>query len=293
MRGTIALAALLGLLSLGSIARADVELQNDGFTSGGQAVFQSGFAPGEAGASRFVAPASTQQLLKVHFLFGGTDPSTRTITLQVWDDTAGTDAPGTQLYSADFQVTGSQTAMQEIDVTADNIMVPMQFRVGLQFMDNMVQTIARDADGINASKNFILSGTWFKSNSLGLTGDWILRAVVTTAAGGGPDAGVGGGGDAGVTGGACQGNSSCPTGQYCDLAHSTCTFDCRMSSDCSSGATCNSLGQCVGGKGGGCATDGGGAGPGVAGMLFGLGMIVLMARRRRPSPRGRRRGREP
>src|SRR5262245_53655919 len=95
-------------------ARADTELKNDSFVSGGQAAFELGFAKNEIGASRFVAPAPGLSLLRVQLLWGGNSTATRTVTLKVWDDTAGTDAPGVELTSQDFDVTGSDNAMSEL-----------------------------------------------------------------------------------------------------------------------------------------------------------------------------------
>jgi len=51
---------------------------------------------------------------------------------------------------------------------------------------------------------------------------------------------------------ACKTNAQCPEGQYCGSL-GFCTLDCRKDSDCP-GATCSSLGKCVGGP----SFDGGG-----------------------------------
>jgi len=268
------LASTALVLVITSTAAADVELQNDGFVSGQQAGFQAGFVAGEAGASRFHAPEAARQLLKVHLLYGGATTA-EMVTLKVWDDSAGTDTPGTELHSADFQITGSNTAMQELDVTADNVIVTQQFRVGVVFMTAGVPSIARDTDGtISAADNYIMAQGlgWTKSQALGLTGDWIIRAVISGAGGpGGPDAGPGGG--------ACAGNGDCAVGSYCDLTSHSCTFDCRSAADCQSG-TCNSLGMCIannGGGGGCCRTDRGGEGA----TVLALGVLLLIRRRRR------------
>ena len=58
--------------------------------------FQGGFVAGEIGASRFVAPEAGRTLLKVQLLYGGATAQ-RTVTLRVFDDSAGTDAPGAEL----------------------------------------------------------------------------------------------------------------------------------------------------------------------------------------------------
>ena len=259
------------VLLVATPVRAD-ELQNDGFASGDTVSFQAGFGVGDIGASRFIAPEAGRQLLKVHLLFGG-DTAQKTVTLKVWDDTAGTNTPGSELASSDFQLTGSDSALQELDVSGMNITLTQQFRVGLVFPYAGPPSIARDTDGtINADKNFILdtSAGWQQSSTFGLTGDWIIRAVISGTGNGGADAGV--------IGGSCNSNAECGTGTYCDLSAHTCTFDCRTAADCGEG-TCNSLGMCVGGKsGGGCCESG--RGSNLGGLVLGLGIFVLLRRRR-------------
>lgn len=301
--------ALLAFLALSTAtAHAQLELRNDGFVDNQAAGFQGGFVDGEIGASRFVAPSAGRTLQNVRFLFGG-GSGTRTITLHVWDDSASTNNPGVELFSGDFDVTASNMAIQDIDLTSSNIVVPAQFRVGIEFQHSGLPCIARDNDGnINASRNYINaiiggSGQWFQSQTFGLTGDWIIRAIVSDVmppidagidapaiidaptvidapgidAPGGIDAA--GGPDAGADD--CQGNGDCAVGSYCDPATHACTFDCRMDDDCP-GGTCNSLGQCVAGTDdgddGGCCSTGDG---GVAGALGLGGLVALLIGRRR------------
>lgn len=282
MRGLIVLAALL---VLPAVAEAQVELKNDGFQNGEQGAFQAGFVTGEAGASRFVAPEAGRVLQKVVFLFGG-DTTSQNVTLRVWDDTAGTDVPGPQLYSGGFQVTGNDSAFQSGDMSAMNVVLPVQFRVGVQFQHSGLPSIARDGDGtIAADRNFLLADVgggnfqWFRSMTLGVTGDWVIRAEISATRGSSStDAGVTA--DASIEGGApCNGNAQCETGLYCDLDLRTCTFDCRTPDDCG-GNVCNSLGQCVGfdGDGGSCGCRGS-DGRGGLGLVLGLGLFLVVRRR--------------
>jgi len=263
--------AVVGLVALASTARADVELQNDGFVSGDTGGFQAGFVSGEIGASRFVADAPGHQLLKVHLLFGP-DAGTFTVTLHVWDDTSGTDAPGSELFAGDFQLMGSSSAVQELDTAAGNVTLTQQFRVGIEFHHDGAPSIARDVDGtIAQDKNYMMAAGvgWVKSSALGLQGDWIIRAVVS---------GAGSGPDGGATGGPCNGNADCPVGNFCDVANHACTFECRTDDDCG-GGSCNSLGQCVGGNdGGGCCQSSSGSS---GGILLGLLVLAGLGRRRR------------
>lgn len=264
--------AVVCLLSVGT-ARAG-ELKNDGFNSGDTGGFQAGFVSGEIGASRFVAPEAGDQLLKVRLLYGPDATGQFTVTLHVWDDTGGSVTPGAELGSADFSLVGSSSAIQELDVTAMNITLPQQFRVGLEFHHDGAPSIARDVDGnIAQDKNYMMAQGlgWIMSSTAGLQGDWIIRAEVSGAAT--PDGG-------GSTGGSCAGNADCPVGNFCDLGAHTCTFDCRTDDDCG-GGTCNSLGQCVGGDSGGCCqSSGGGAARGGI-VLLGLAVLGVLVRRRR------------
>lgn len=166
-------------------AAAEVLLKNDGFVDGGTAVFQGGFVTSEIGAVRLIpAGPFPMRVNRVQFLFGP-NPVTQTITLHVWDDAAGTNDPGTELFSGDFQVTGSTTAWQEINLASDNVLVAGQFRIGIEFQHDGAPSIARDDDGnIQAPRNFIYTPSvpgWFQSNLFGVSGDWIIRAYVDTA----------------------------------------------------------------------------------------------------------------
>jgi MYXO-CTERM domain-containing protein len=251
-----------------------LELKNDSWVDNTAADFMGGFAVGEIGASRFVAPDPGRQLLKLQLLFGPDAASPSTITVHVWDDSAGADAPGTELFTGDYQIMGSSSAIHDIDIAATmNVAVPAQFRVGIEFHNKGAPSIACDTNGNQAGKNFIKESTlgWTKSSTLGVPGDWIIRAFVSDVGSPSPDAGAGG------TGAACNGNPDCPAGQYCDNGVHHCTFDCRMDSDCG-GGTCNSLGQCVGGKSGGCAIDGGDA---AGALAIGMAGVVFALRRRR------------
>jgi len=174
----------LPMLVLSAVAAAAQEtlLQNDGYVNGQPVTFQGGFVATEMAGSRFV-PAGTApwRVNRVQFLFGGAT-SAQTITLHVYDDTADTPTPGAELFAGNFAVTGSNNAMQEIDLTSDNIQVTGQFRVAIEFQHAGLPSVASDVDGtINATRNFIFvppSPGWLPSNLLGLTGDWIIRAGV-------------------------------------------------------------------------------------------------------------------
>jgi len=268
------LSALAVVCLLAGTAHAETELQNDGFNSGDAVGFEAGFVTGEIGASRFVAAAPGSALLKVHLLFGPDASGQFTVTLHVWDDTAGGATPGAELGSADFSLVGSSSAIQELDATPMNITLPQQFRIGIEFHHDGSPSIVRDTDGtIAQDKNYMLAQGlgWIMSSTAGLKGDWVIRAVISGGAA--PDGG-------GTTGGSCAGNADCPVGNFCDLGAHTCTFDCRTDDDCG-GGTCNSLGQCVGGEAGGCCETGSGGAASGGIVLLGLAVLGMVIRRRR------------
>jgi hypothetical protein len=107
------------------------------------------------------------------------------VILHVWDDSALTDAPGALLYTDTIQMTGSDAFMQELDLTVAGITVDGPFRVGLEFQHAGPPSVARDADGITADRNFIEAAGlgWVEASTQGVSGDWILRAVVDSLPG--------------------------------------------------------------------------------------------------------------
>jgi hypothetical protein len=286
---------VLALVCVASSAGA-VELRNDGLDAGQAVRFQAGFVAGEAGAVRLTSPFQRSKLQSVSLFFGGGDAGARDIVLHVWNDAAGTD-PGSELFAAAYNVTASDSALQVLDVSADDVVVPATFRVGIELTEANLPSLAIDSDGITANANFINAQGlgWIGAATLGLTGDFIIRAEVTEApadggvdagpdAGrpdaGSPDAGPADSGvpDAGPTptdaGTRCASNTECATGTYCDTAVGQCTFECRLPTDCGSGSTCNSLGRCVKESASGCGCTS------VEPVALGLALLLALRRRR-------------
>jgi hypothetical protein len=167
-------------------AASELELGNDGWFPGEAAGFQIGFLAGETAAVRLVPDGPCPCPIEaVRFLFGGAE-EIETVTLHVWEDDAGTDDPGTELYSGPFEIAGFDQALQEIDLSSQVIEVDGAFRVGLEFSHAGLPSVARDDDGgITADRNFIDEATagWVESSTVFVTGDWIIRAVFDTAPG--------------------------------------------------------------------------------------------------------------
>ena len=157
-----------------------VELKNDAWTSGEQASFQSGLVAGEIVASRLVpAQECPCEVTSISFLYGG-EQATRTVTVKIWDDSAETLAPGTEIFSASYQLVSSNDTLQTIDLSSAPVTVDGAFRVGIAFQNDGLPSAATDEDGTtNETRNFLFSGdTWFLSSNLQLTGDWIIRATI-------------------------------------------------------------------------------------------------------------------
>lgn len=282
----VAVAAVLGLAATASAET----LQNDGFVDGQAVAFQAGFVAGEQAAAVFTpSSANSWKLDNVQLLFGGAS-TTQTVTLHIYADT-GADNPGAELFSADYQLTGANDALSEIDLSSDNILFTGDIRVSIELQHTGPPTFASDTDGsIAADRNYIEAdgAVWVQSNLLLVTGDWVIRANATEQGGGGPvaDAGpsssvpdAGAGSDAGgSTGDSCALNSDCTNGSYCG-DDSTCGFDCRVDIDCSGDSVCDEVGRCAEPESsdGGCNTSG--STP--IGLLAGLFMSMLLFRRRR------------
>ena len=171
----------MALLLLLSSPVAATELINDGWSDGQPAGFQAGFAIGEIGASRFVPAGPCPCFLsQVTLLYGG-DSLTRTVRVHVWEDGSGTADPGPEIYAGDFELIGADNALQLIDLSVSGIFVSGPFRVGIEFFDEGLPSIARDDDGNNQpGTNFIWAGVlgWWDSRDLLVPGDWIIRATV-------------------------------------------------------------------------------------------------------------------
>jgi hypothetical protein len=291
----IATSVLLLLLVLVPAAGSAQELVNDGFDPGDTATYSAGFVAGEIVASRFT-PAGPGQLTRVTLLFGGAAGTGATVTLHVWDDTGGL-MPGADLHTSDFALASDDAAFQELDLSGAGIFVSGPFRVGIELQANGPPSVAHDDDGtVSAADNFIYAstGTWSRSETVGIAGDWILRATVLpepdagVALDAGSEADVGAGLDAGALDAAVamdastpesRSNADCELGQYCG-ATGVCSFDCREDSDCAGGTTCNSLGRCVAAApASSCGCRAGARGPGGLGLGL-VSLAVLVLRRR-------------
>lgn len=225
-----AAAALLVGLSASTAHAEEIELKYDGFVDGGQATCQQGFATGDEGAVTFSHDAD-YQLAKVQFLFCGAD-TTETVTIVVYRDTGGA-VPGEVVFQGDYPIQGSAEALNEINFLAENLVFSAgeSFRFAVRLQHDGPPGLGNDTDGTSmGGVNWIydtLSGSWADSSGFGVTGDWIVRAVIDTLPSGAGGTGtmpaattsttmVGAGGAGGAGGGvsddASDGEESCSCG---------------------------------------------------------------------------------
>jgi hypothetical protein len=188
----IRVSAILILLgTTGGPASAERKiLQNDSF-SGTAVITQLGsFVEQEYAAASFDAdPADYPfRIEKVRALvLAPIDGTIAMVSVTVWEED-GNAAPGTVIHTSTygFQVESSSSAINELDLSCENIIIDSgRVRVGIRW-EYVGDTIglAFDDDGIVALTNslfalFPITGWWW-ADTLGVTGDWIIRLEIET-----------------------------------------------------------------------------------------------------------------
>ncbi|MBI4705442.1 MAG: hypothetical protein HY744_30475 [Deltaproteobacteria bacterium] len=300
MRTTVSVLLATVLAALAARVEAEViELQNDGVEQEGTVGFQKGFAEGEMGAATLGPVDEGYRINKVHFVFGPKQEGSETynVTVHVYEDTGETD-PGEELYVNAFQVEPSSEAMQELDMSGDDILMEAKssFRVAIELMHTGLPSIARDNDGsCNGGRNWIYGepapqpkGWYDFCTDLGGDGDWVIRAEVETGAAGGAG---GAGGGAGASGtGAAAGSGAAPTCQPSE------SLTCIGADGCTGTQICSAAGswgacQCAAAgepdEDGGCGYSlPGRSAPGRAALVLGAIAALALAGARRLRRRG-------
>ncbi|MCU0304382.1 MAG: hypothetical protein MUC56_10035 [Thermoanaerobaculales bacterium] len=162
------------------------ELANDNFPGVGSVACQIGFVEGESAAAKLTADLGDYpyQIRKARMLICPASTSGFVI-LRIYEDNTGTVLPGPLLYEEIVQVTGSDAALNEVDLTLAGIVVPSgSVRVELEWFQDSPPGVAADIDGYFANVNYIFAvpGGWFYANQLGVLGDWIIRLEIETDA---------------------------------------------------------------------------------------------------------------
>jgi len=180
-------AVLVALVSAAPVTATIKELANDSFIGVGSITCQIGFAEGESAAVKLTAAAGDYpyQIRKVRMLICPASTSGFVI-LRIYEDNTGTVIPGPIIYEEIVQVTGSDDALNEVDLTLQAIVIPSgSVRVELEWFQASPPGVGHDLDGYIANHNYIYAnppGAWFYANQLGVTGDWIIRMEIETGA---------------------------------------------------------------------------------------------------------------
>lgn len=180
------LAVLLAFTMAAPAAAVVKELSNDSFAGIGSVTCQIGFVETEVAASKLTADPSDYpyQILKVRMHICPASTSGFVI-LRLSEDNSGTVLPGPTIYEEIVQVTGSDDALNEIDLSAENIIVTGgSVRVELEWFQNSPPGVSNDHDGHVPNANYIYAvppGFWFYADQLGVTGDWIIRMEIDTS----------------------------------------------------------------------------------------------------------------
>ena len=167
----------------GEVDAAIKELSNDSFSGMGSITCQIGFVEGESGAVKLTADPGDYpyQVKKIRMLICPASTSGFVI-LRIYEDNTGTVLPGPLLYEEIVQVTGSDDALNEVDLSLSGIIIPSgSVRVELEWFQNSPPGLANDLDGFVPNVNYIYAdppGAWFYANQLGVMGDWIIRMEI-------------------------------------------------------------------------------------------------------------------
>ena len=182
----VSLAMILTLTMAAPAGAIVKELSNDSFSGIGSVTCQVGFDEGESAAVKLTAdPADyPYQVLNVRMHICPASTS-GFIILRLYEDNTGTVLPGLLLYEEIVQVTGSDDALNEVDLLANNIIVASgSVRVELEWFQDSPPGVSNDLDGFVPNANYIYAvpGIWFYADQLGVLGDWIIRMEIETDA---------------------------------------------------------------------------------------------------------------
>lgn len=156
-------------------------LQNEKFGTGGKASFVSILKPGDEVAVVLGPVDQPFRVTKIFFLFGGSSGK-GIVTLKVYQD-VGTADDGGVLFTASFEVQGSDAAFQEVDLAQVGGVVAVpggNVRVSIQVQHAGLPSLGFDTSA-NAipGRNWInRSGVWSDIGTAGIRGNGIIRATV-------------------------------------------------------------------------------------------------------------------
>lgn len=192
----IVISALAMALACTAASAAEVTIRNDGLNDFGSAAIVWGFVPGEKAASWLTSPCDGTLRAVQIFWRSPTGTAAQQIHSAIEIFRSGTfPNPGelAETIAGPVLQDGALNEWRHLDengliplavpVTQDETFV-VSFTFDTQPLPNLDPSITRDADGIQSHRNALYarlsSGTsmWMDSSALGLTGDWVIRAVV-------------------------------------------------------------------------------------------------------------------
>lgn len=178
---------------------AEVTVKNDSLTDFGSAVVVGGFAPGEMAASWLTSPCNGN-LRAVQLFWRSPSGTTGQSILPTIDilRSGSFPTPGV-LAQAIIGPVLTDGVLNEFRYLDDNMAVPLivpvtmneTFVVALRFETAVGAgdaSVVRDLDGNQSGRNALLAEispgnfVWFNSATLGVQGDWVIRAVIDCAA---------------------------------------------------------------------------------------------------------------
>lgn len=187
---SVALGAGL-LLAAPRVQAQSVEfLQNDGYSSGAFTCNTGATGADDVVAAKFTAPLNKYpySIDRVRVLTCGS--FTGYVAVEFWQDNGDTAPPsGPSLWAplTAFQIGGGAPAFYDIILTNEFPPAPMitsgTVRVGLVNLLAGGTGFGADTNGIQSHRNFVRSGTtftWDFAESLGVSGDWILRLGIVS-----------------------------------------------------------------------------------------------------------------
>jgi hypothetical protein len=169
----------------------EVTVQNDSLTGGSEGSIQAGFIAGESAAAWLMSPCDGNIVAVQVFWrsYYGTEPQSLEDSITIYGSGAFP-SPGAQLAVIEGPIM-TDSVVNEFRYHDENQTIPLivpvtdgqTFVVSFKFLNSpppLGPSVVTDVDGCQAGKNaiFAIPGGWINVCLLGVTGDWVIRAVV-------------------------------------------------------------------------------------------------------------------
>lgn len=189
---TFACAAMALLLPAAPRA-AEVTVKNDSLTDFSAAVIVAGFVANEKASAWLTSPCNGNVRAAQVFWRSGSAGSGQTFGRSIQIARGGTfPTPGAVQQTIEGPVLTDSDLINEFRFLDENSSIPVNvpvtqnetFVVSFEFdaaTPGTGPSVVRDVDGCQAGRNGLFAippGFWFSSCSLGVSGDWVIRAVI-------------------------------------------------------------------------------------------------------------------